>query len=80
MVITLDDVTSKLSSQNQITIPGKIRNTLGLKPGDTVVFIEDEGKVSVRSLKDLINEVAETFKDFDETEREFREGFWLEEE
>lgn len=80
MVIALDDVTSKLSSQNQITIPGKIRNTLGLKPGDTVVFIEDEGKVTVRNLKDLIKDVAETFKDFDKTERELREGFWLEEE
>jgi AbrB family looped-hinge helix DNA binding protein len=79
-VITLEDVASKLSSQNQITIPGKIRNTLGLKPGDTVVFIEDEGKVTMRNLKDLIDEVAETFKDFDETEREFREGFWLDEE
>ena len=79
-MITLEEVASKLSSQNQITIPGKIRNTLGLKPGDTVVFIEDEGKVSVRNLKDLIKEVAETFKDFDETEKEFREGFWLDEE
>ncbi len=78
MVIALDDVTSKLSSQNQITIPGKIRNTLGLKPGDTVVFIEDEGKVTVRNLKDLIREV--TFKDFDKTERECRAGFRLDEE
>jgi AbrB family looped-hinge helix DNA binding protein len=76
----LDEVTSKLSSQNQITVPGKIRNTLGLKPGDTVVFIEDGGKVTVRNLRDLIAEVSATFKDVGETEKEFREGFRFDED
>jgi AbrB family looped-hinge helix DNA binding protein len=80
MVITLEDVSSKLSNQNQITVPGKIRNALGLKPGDRIVFIEDEGKITVRNLKDLINEVSETFKDFDETEKECRAGFRFAEE
>ena len=75
----MDEVTSKLSSQNQITIPSKIRNALGIKPGDTVVFIEDEGKVIVRNLKDLINEVAATFKGIEETEKEFRAGFRFDE-
>ncbi len=51
MVITLEDVASKLSSQNQITIPGKIRNALGLKPGDTIVFVEEDDKITVRNLK-----------------------------
>jgi AbrB family looped-hinge helix DNA binding protein len=79
-VITLDEVTSKLSSQNQITIPGKIRSTLGLKPGDTVVFVEEDGKITMCNLKDLINEVAATFKDIGETEKEFRAGFRFGEE
>jgi AbrB family looped-hinge helix DNA binding protein len=79
-VINLDEVTSKLSSQNQITIPGKIRSTLGLKPGDTVVFVEEDGKITMRNLKDLINEVAATFKDIGETEKEFRAGFRFDEE
>jgi AbrB family looped-hinge helix DNA binding protein len=74
-VITLDEVSSKLSSQNQITIPSKIRNALGLKPGDTIVFVEEDDKITMRNLKDLIIEVAETFKDFDETEKESRAGF-----
>lgn len=80
MVITLEEVTSKLSSQNQITIPSKIRNALGLKPGDTIVFIEEDDKITLKSLKDLINEVSATFKDFDETERECREGFRFDED
>lgn len=75
MVITLDAASSKLSSQNQITIPGNVRNTLGLKPGDRVVFIEEGGKVTIRNLKDLINEVADTFKDIGQTENESRAGF-----
>jgi AbrB family looped-hinge helix DNA binding protein len=69
-----------MSSQNQITVPGKIRNALGLKPGDTVVFIEESGKITVRNLKDLILEVAATFKDIEETEEEFRAGFRFAEE
>jgi looped-hinge helix DNA binding domain, AbrB family len=76
----LEEVSSKLSSQNQITVPSKIRSTLGLKPGDTVVFVEDEGKVIVRNLKDLIAEVAATFKDIEETEKEFRASFRFDEE
>jgi len=79
-VIHLEEVSSKLSSQNQITVPSKIRSTLGLKPGDTVVFVEDEGKVIVRNLKDLIAEVAATFKDIEETEKEFRASFRFDEE
>ena len=79
-MITLEEVTSKLSSQNQITIPSKIRNALGLKPGDTIVFIEEDDKITLKSLKDLINEVSATFKDFDETERECREGFRFDED
>lgn len=76
----MEDVASKLSSQNQITIPGKIRNALGLKPGDTIVFVEEDDKITVRNLRDLIREVAETFKDIDETEKEFREGFRFDED
>jgi AbrB family looped-hinge helix DNA binding protein len=80
MVITLEEVASKLSSQNQITIPSKIRNALGLKPGDTIVFVEEDDKITVRNLRDLIRKVAETFKDIDETEKEFREGFRFDED
>lgn len=79
-MITLEEVTSKLSSQNQITVPGKIRNALGLKPGDTVVFVEEDNKITVRNLRDLINEVSATFKDFDETEKECRAGFRFDED
>jgi len=79
-VIALEDVSSKLSSQNQITIPSKIRSALGLKPGDTIVFVEEADKITVRNLKDLINEVSATFEGIEETEKEFRAGFRFDEE
>lgn len=45
---------SKLTSKGQTTIPKEIRAYLGLKPGDRIVFIPKDGKVSVESLKETL--------------------------
>lgn len=50
----MEPCSSKVSSQNQITLPADIRNKLGVGPGDKVVFIEEDDKVVLRSLKDMI--------------------------
>jgi len=71
----MEGCSSKISSQNQITLPGEIREKLGVGPGDKVVFIEEDNKIVLVSLKDLIYEVVESFKGFEETEKEFREGW-----
>jgi AbrB family looped-hinge helix DNA binding protein len=71
----MESSSSKISSQNQITLPGDIRKKLGVGPGDKVVFIEEDNKIVIVSLKDLIYEVVESFKGFEETEKEFRKGF-----
>ena len=71
----MESNSSKISSQNQITLPADVRKKLGVKPGDKVVFIEEDDKIVIRSLKDLIYEVVDGFKDFDKTEKEFRKGF-----
>ncbi|MDR3184860.1 MAG: AbrB/MazE/SpoVT family DNA-binding domain-containing protein [Prevotellaceae bacterium] len=39
--------TVKISARGQITIPYTIRARMNLKGGDTVAFVEDEGKVYV---------------------------------
>lgn len=36
--------TSRLTTKSQATIPGKIRELLGLHPGDSVAFEVDENK------------------------------------
>lgn len=64
-----------ISSKYQITLPSSVREKMGLKAGDKVVFIEENGKFVLTKLSDLWDAMAETMKDFDETEREFREGF-----
>jgi AbrB family looped-hinge helix DNA binding protein len=71
----MESNSSKISSQNQITLPADVRNKLGVGPGDKVVFIEEDDKIVIRSLKDLIYEVVEGFKDFDKTDKEFREAW-----
>ncbi len=41
--------TSKLTTKSQATIPSKIREILGLHPGDSVVFEVDENRrVAIR--------------------------------
>ena len=71
----MESNSSKVSSQNQITLPSDVRNKLGVGPGDKVVFIEENDQIIIKSLKDLIYEVVDSFKGFEETEKEFRKGF-----
>lgn len=35
--------TAKVTSKGQITIPVRVRRRLGLKPGDAIIFVENEG-------------------------------------
>ncbi len=42
-------ITSKLTTKSQATIPGKIREILGVQPGDSVAFeINENSKVLIR--------------------------------
>ena len=38
---------AKVTSKGQITIPAEIRRKLHLKPGDKVLFIEEDDRVTV---------------------------------
>jgi antitoxin PrlF len=40
--------TSRLSSKGQITLPLEVRHRLGLKQGDRVEFVFEEGRTVVR--------------------------------
>ena len=39
---------STISSKGQITVPLEIRNRLGLKKGDRVEFVVDNGRTTIR--------------------------------
>lgn len=48
--------TARVTSKGQITIPVRVRRRLGLKPGDTIIFVEKEGgyRVVNSSLASLV--------------------------
>jgi AbrB family looped-hinge helix DNA binding protein len=69
-----------ISSKYQITLPSKVREKMKLKAGDKVVFVEEDDKYVIMKLDDLADEVLASFKDLNETDREFRKGFKFREE
>ena len=44
-------ITSKISSKGQVTIPKKVRETLGVKPGDLVRYEIKKGVVSLKRVE-----------------------------
>lgn len=40
---------SRLTSKGQTTIPAEVRDYLGLKPGDRIVYAMKDGKVELRA-------------------------------
>lgn len=52
--------TSKVSKKGQVVIPKEIREKLGIKAGDTVIFRVESGKVFIEvsreRLKDILKE------------------------
>ena len=41
-------VLSKVTSKGQATIPGKVRKALGIAHGDTVMFVVEDGTVTLK--------------------------------
>lgn len=58
---------ARVTSKGQITIPKDIREKLNLKPGDKVVFLEEEGRIifansSVIALKNFQKQMVDEAK------------------
>jgi antitoxin PrlF len=58
----------------QVTIPKQIREDLGIKAGDDVVFLKTEDGYKIIRADDVIKKGIEIFKDVDETVKEIKEG------
>ncbi len=53
---------AKITSKGQVTIPVEIRKKLGLKNGDKVLFLEEEGRVyMMNSSMDALREAQRAF-------------------
>ena len=51
-----------LTSKGQVTVPVKIRRSLGLNPGDRVKFVEQKGKFFIERDNDDISSIFGMFK------------------
>ena len=43
--------TSRISSKGQVTIPKKIREAIGLEPGDTIAYEAHDGVITLKHLE-----------------------------
>lgn len=50
--------TAKITSKRQLTIPAAIFKKAGLKVGENVAIYEENGKVTIQSMSNLIQEMA----------------------
>lgn len=64
----------RVTKKYQVTIPKEVREALGIKAGDEVVFIKTKEGYVIKRLKDFVKEMAELSKDIEETLEEMREG------
>lgn len=53
---------SKLTAKGQTTIPKEIRDYLGLRPGDRVIFIRKNSEVVVQGLKQTLLDLRGSVK------------------
>ncbi|MDI6717157.1 MAG: AbrB/MazE/SpoVT family DNA-binding domain-containing protein [Actinomycetota bacterium] len=53
---------STVSARGQVTIPAKVREALGLKPGDRVIYKVVGGKAEIMPIKGTILDAAGTVK------------------
>jgi AbrB family looped-hinge helix DNA binding protein len=53
---------AKITSKGQITIPVDVRRKLGVKKGDKILFIEEDGKIYIlNSSMEALREVQAAF-------------------
>lgn len=53
---------SRMTSKGQVTIPAELRKALGLKSGDRVEFVQENGSVRVRRAESIVERVAGSFR------------------
>jgi len=51
-------ISARISKSGQVTIPAEIREKLGVKPGDVVLWrVDDDGKIEVERVKYTFEEL-----------------------
>ena len=60
--------TAKVGDRGQIVIPKEARELFGIKPGDTLLILGEEGKGLIVSRPELLKTLADQFFEDKETE------------
>ncbi len=60
---TMQVQTVRVSEKGQIAIPSKMRKSLGLRRGSTLLLIEDKGRILVAKAERAAESVADEFAD-----------------
>ena len=61
-VVTVKDLRTVITRKGQVTVPAEIRRELGLKQGDKVAFILDEGEVRLARTGSVVQRTAGAFR------------------
>ena len=65
--------TIKVSDKGQIAIPTEIRDTIGIKKGDTLIMIQDHGKILIEKES---KKIKEDFGDLLKHSEQVAEKLW----
>jgi AbrB family looped-hinge helix DNA binding protein len=65
---------ASVTRKYQVTIPKRVREELGIKAGDDVVFLKTESGYEIMRAKEVIEEGIRMFKDINETVKETKAG------
>jgi AbrB family looped-hinge helix DNA binding protein len=55
-------ITSRVTSRGRVTIPKEIRERLGLKPGDRVVFVQRRGEIALQARMPMLHDMRGSVK------------------
>jgi AbrB family looped-hinge helix DNA binding protein len=57
-------MTAKLTSKGQITMPSEVRRSLGVSAGDRVAFVMGRNGIRVQRARSVVDETAGVFKKY----------------
>ena len=71
-----DIKTVKVSEKGQIAIPLDIRESIGIKQGDTLMLIQEEDKLLLQKTDNIKKEVKDEFKHLLKHSEDVAKKFW----